>query len=193
MSWLCCWEPWWAQCHCWQTLYSTITLFLEILVNSLLNCMKQLQHGTSVSSGIKPKKPPPISDSNDMWLDFSSSVRVSGFAWFKQGAASPVPWWHWRCWRINLQSLFNKDHYIIFNLTVNVFCNADISRHICLDGLKPQTKPCVGGLATTKWFNSALMPTSGQRGKVILWPKATNILHIMSFTFLSSLEILSMA
>ena len=105
--------------------------------------------------------------------------------------ASPVPWWHWRCWQINLQSLFNKDHYIIFNLTVNVFCNADTSRHICLDGLKPQTKPCVGGLATTKWFNSALILISGQRGKVILWPKATNILHFMSFTFLSSLEIFS--
>ena len=49
-----------------------------------------------------------------------------------------------------LTSLFNKYHYLIFNLTVNVFCNADTSRHICLDGLKPQTKPCVGGLATTK-------------------------------------------
>ena len=32
--------------------------------------------------------------------------------------------------------------------------------------------------------------SSDQRGKVILWPKATNILYFMSFNFLSSLALL---
>ena len=82
--------------------------------------------------------------------------------------------------------LFNKGHYIIFNLTVGVLQNNNTTAHL-LGWDQPKNR-LYGGLANTlRILILPMLLILDQRGKVILWPKATNILHLKSFDFLSSL------